>query len=171
MYPPPYGQPSYPPQAYPYPQPPRRTATPRVVGIIGVVFAWIGLGSSAVFTFGPLSDIQRWSHGDDLGAVTNWLYAWMALSAVVFGLHFVGSLLAIMYKQVGPKLLTSYAVSAIALLVTDLVMVHTLVPKHFDHDVYGSVAISHTVFSAIAFPWPVVVLALINSRRSREACT
>jgi hypothetical protein len=165
-----YPAPPYPPQYPPYPQP-KSSAIPRVVGIIGIVFSVVGLGSSGVFTFGPMSDIKRWSDGSDLGTITNWLYAWMLLSVVLFGLHFVGSILAIMYKSVGPKLLTSYGVSAVILIVIDLVMVHGFVPRDSDFDVYGSVAISHTVFSAIAFPWPVVVLALINSRRSREACS
>jgi hypothetical protein len=167
---PPYHQ--YPPQyGMPYVLPPPRSAIPRVVGIIGIVLSVIGLLSSGVFGFGPLSDIRRWGSQADLSTVTTWLYGWMALSLVIFALHFVGSILAIMYKPTGSKLLTSYAVSAMVLIVIDMVMCHGFVTRGHDFDIYGSVTISHTVYSGIAFPWPVVVLALINSKRAREACS
>jgi hypothetical protein len=192
MYPPPqHPPPQHPPPQYPAPQlppayghsyPPGRPATPRVVGILGLIFAVIGLGSSLLFTFGPLSDLQRaqrrveyaLSHlpdtgRPDVGAITSWLYAWLAVSVVLFAVHLAGSILAIAYKRAAPKLLTGYAVGAIILLVIDLVMVQFYVPKGFYLD--GSVTISHTVYSGIALIWPVLVLALINTRKSREACS
>ncbi len=38
-------------------------------------------------------------------------------------------------------------------------------------DVRESITWPSVVFGAIAFPWPVVVLALISSPRVRAACT
>lgn len=181
MYPPPYPPPAYGHQ--PYMQPPSRPAGPRVVGIMGIIFAAIGFGSSLVFTFGPLSDVARWkarsafndARGlDSYGAgsvdgITNWLYAWAALSFVLFALHLAGSIMAITYKRSAPKILTAYGVGAIILIIIDLVMVHGFVPRS-GFDLYGSITISHSIFSGIAFVWPVVVLALINTRKAREAC-
>jgi hypothetical protein len=164
QYPPQYGAPFAPEQ--------RRPAGPRVVGILGIIFATIGIGSSALFAFGPLTDVQRWGEraGTDLGTITMWLYTWMALSAVLFLLHLAGSILAITYKRLGPKLLTSYGVAALMLGILDLIMVHGFVPKHHSFDLYGSVTISHTIYEGIALVWPIIVLAIMNTRRSRAAC-
>lgn len=176
--PPPYGQPPV-----PYPARPSRPAGPRVLGIIGIIFAAIGFVSSLVFTLGPLSDVTRWKArnainqargGIDYGpgsvdGITNWLYLWGLLSFVLFALHLAGSIMAIMYKRGAPKILTAYGVGAIVLIVIDLVMVHGFVPRT-GFDLYGSITISHSVFSGIAVVWPVVVLALINTRKAREAC-
>ena len=106
----------------------------------------------------------------DLETVTTWLYAWMALSAVLFLLHLTGSIMAITYHRLGPKLLTSYGVGAIMLAILDVIMVQG-VPKDHRFDVYTSVTVSHFIYEGFAIVWPIIVLAIINSKRSREACT
>ena len=154
---------------YPPPPLPRRSATPRVVGILALVFACIGIATSLIWTFGPLHDIDRWGEHERLAGVITWMYAWLAMSAVLFGVHLTGAILAITYKPAGLRLLTGYAVGALALVVIDLVMMHGFVPRS-EHDIYSSVTIARTVFDGLAAPWPVIVLALVNSRGARLAC-
>src|SRR5512138_2113831 len=133
-----------------YPQPPpRRSATPRVVGILALVFASIGIASSLIWTFGPLHDIDRWDEHERLAGIITWLYAWLAMSVVLFGVHLTGAILAIMYKPAGLRMLTGYAVGAITLVVIDLVLMHGFVPRS-DHDIYSSVTIARTVFDGLA---------------------
>ena len=156
---------------YPPPPPPRRSAVPRVVGILALVFACLGIATSLIWTFGPLHDIDRWGEHERLGGIITWMYAWLAMSVVLFGVHLTGGILAIMYKPAGPRLLTGYAVGALALVVIDLVMMHGFVPRDFSgHDIRNSVTIARTVFDGLAAPWPVIVLALVNSRGARAAC-
>jgi len=154
-----------------HPQAPR-SAIPRVIGIIGLPFACIGIGASLLFTFGPLHDIKSWGATERLGSIVNWLYIWLAVSVLLFAAHLLGSILTLTYRASGPRLLTGYAVGAIALLVIDVVMMIGFVPN--DTGFFGvreSVTWPRVAFGAIAFPWPVVVLALVNTPRARAACS
>ena len=153
-----------------YPPPAHRSAIPRVVGILALVFACLGIASSIVWTFGPLHDINRWGASERLAGIITWMYAWLAMSVVLFGAHLAGGILAIVYKPAGLRVLTGYAVGALALVVIDLVMMHGFMPRVPDHDIHGSVTMARTAFDALAAPWPVVVLALVNSRRAKAAC-
>jgi hypothetical protein len=155
-----------------YPPPmPSRSVIPRVVGIIALPFACVGLVTSLVWTFGPLHDINRWGVSERLGGITTWLYAWLAISVLLFGVHLVGGILAILYKPAGLRVLTGYAVGALALIAIDLVMMHGFMPRIPDHDVHSSVTMARTVFDGLAAPWPVIVLALVSSRGARAACS
>src|SRR5688572_12703568 len=100
-----------------------RSAIPRVVGIIAIIFAVIGVGCSAFWTWGSLHDIKLWDGGSKLGFVVNWLYVWMAVSVLLFAVHLAGGVMACQYKPLGLRLLTGYAVGALVLIALDLVVV------------------------------------------------
>jgi hypothetical protein len=168
-YPPGPPYPAYPPYAY-YPRPPQRSAIPRVVGILAIVFASIGVLSSAVFTLGPLSDLADWRLLDELSGVVTWLWVWLGLSVALFVLHLVAGILACGYRPSAPRLINAYGVLAIALAVADAVALGVLVPGDAFAELRESVLHTHYFFEAVAVSWPIVAMALINSARSRAAC-
>lgn len=133
-------------------------------------FACIGLVGSLVFTFGPLHDIHRWNVEDKLGGIITWMYAWLALSVVLFAVQLAGAILAVIYKPMGLRLLTGYAVGALVLVAIDLSILHGFMPRITEHDVHGSVTVARSIFDCLALPWPVVVAILVNSRSARTAC-
>ena len=176
QYPPPYGYQPY-PYMPPMPMRPQRSGVPRVVGILAIIFACVGLIGSAIWHFGPLSDVKRWHYQDQLSSVVTWMWIWMGLSVVVFVLHLVGGILAVQYKRVGLRLLTVYAIAALVLALADVVLCNALYPGGLEDHGYGqngemyfSVVTMRMVFSAMAAPWPVVALLLANGTRAKEAC-
>ncbi len=153
---------------HPYPVPaPRRSALPKVVGIIALVFACVGLAGSLLFTIGPLHDLHR--HDDEaLGFAITWAYLWLAISFVIFLLHLVGGILAILHRTIGLRLLTAYAVAALMLIVLDMVILYGFMPSGYW--VKTSLTFPRTVYALLAAPWPIVVVVLVNLQRSKQAC-
>jgi hypothetical protein len=159
------------------PMAPQRSGIPRVVGILAIIFACLGVGMAALFTWGPLSDIDRWDLRDQLSGEVNWIYASAVLSGVVFVLHMLGGIAAVRYAGNAPKLMTFYAVFALALAIGDMILTIVLFPKNLDIDIYQSISsIKDSVvtprvgFEFMALIWPIVALALMNTRRAKEAC-
>jgi hypothetical protein len=149
---------------------PPRSGIPRVVGILAIVFAVLGLAFSILFTWGPLDDIGRRGvdrmgrHG---GFVINWIYIWIAISFLLFVLHLIGGVLAVTYRRLGLRLLTAYAVAALVLVVADLLILHGFVSgRRF----MESLVWPRTGFAAIAAVWPIIVLALVNTKNAKAAC-
>lgn len=143
---------------------PRRSGIPRIVGVIAIIFACLGLGLGALFTIGPLVDLQGRGHA----SAVKWVYAFGGLSLVLFVLHLAGGILACMYRTVGLRLLTGYAVGALALIVIDLVYVLGI--AEHSRRITTSLVEPHVVYSLLAVPWPVIVLVLVNLRRAKLAC-
>jgi len=155
----------------PAPLPPRRSGTPRVIGILAIVFACLGLLVSITMTAGPMSDLDRWNISvSSLGVVGVWLYASMFLSLAVFALHLVGGIAAVRYRPSAPRLMTIYGVAAIALAVADLVVPMCGMAGHMGGRVFDSVVIPRIGYAIIALPWPIIALAMMNTRGAREAC-
>lgn len=173
VYPPQY--PGYPPYPYMQPMRPQRSGVPRVMGILAIIFACVGLAGSAIWTFGPLSDLDKHSGASELEAVTAWLWIWMGLSAVVFVVHLIGGILSVQYKRAGLKIMTVYGIVALALAIVDCVLVVVLMPEKYRSnggadDLWFSVATMHIFFEVMALPWPITALALANGARAKEAC-
>ena len=166
----------YPPPAYlPYGLPPGsgRSAIPKVVGILAIIFSVLGIGGSLLWSLGPMSDIRSWGYADDLSQLVLWMYVWLAISFVLFGVHLVGGILALQYKAGGLQMLGIYASSAIVLVVVDIILEFALAPhlegRHAG-DMRFSVTVMRLVFDGLALPWPIIVLSLIKSRRAKQAC-
>lgn len=168
-YPPPYP----PPQGYPlagrYQPPPSRSAIPRVVGILAIVFAPIGLLMSLAMTFGPKDDF-RWmeiSQGD-LGFFGTWIDLYLVLAVGLFVLHLVGGILAVAYKKSAPPILTAYAIAAIALVVIDIaVSMSVSVP---DRWMYEELFFPRLFIGLVALPWPIIAVILMNVGKAKQAC-
>jgi hypothetical protein len=150
---------------------PARSAIPRAIGIMAIVFAVLGFAASVLFTWGPLEDIGRGGAarlGKHSGMVITWIYVWGAISLVLFLVHLIGGVYAIAYKPIGLKLLTAYAVGALVLVAIDLVVMLGFVSGRRSIE---SVQFPRLLFAVFATPWPIIVLALVNNRRAKASCT
>jgi hypothetical protein len=157
------------------PMRPQRSAVPRVMGILAIIFAGLGLLGSIIWTFGPLSDLDDHSGVSALKPVTAWLWIWMGLSTVIFVVHLIGGILSVQYKRAGLKVMTVYGIGAIALAILDCVVVMAVMPSEYKggggaDDLWFSVVTMHIVFEVMALPWPIIALALANGAKAKEAC-
>jgi hypothetical protein len=145
---------------------------PRVIGILAIVFCVFGLFGTAIWTYGPIADMHLWDADKTWHAVEIWLYVWCVLGVVVFGLHLAGGILAVAYRPSAPRMVSLYALLALAVAVADVVIVIVLAPSssHRHHDLWFSVGTMHIVYTAMAIPWPVIALALINRPAAKAAC-
>ena len=177
MYP---GSPQY-PQPFPMPSMPlspyaqylaTRSAIPKVIGILAICFASVGALGSGIWTFGPLEDLTRWDHDHVWGAMQTWLLVWGGLSVAVFALHLVSGIMSLLYRPSAPRLVTIYAIAALALLVVDLILVNVLAPSGGARHsaIADSVCAMHMVYCGLAFPWPVVAVILMNTKGAKRAC-
>ena len=169
-YPPPYGMSYGPPPVGQYQPPQRRSAIPRVVGILAIVFAPIGLLITLAMTFGPKDDFQ-WMDitQGELGFFGSWLDIYLVLGLALFALHLVGGIMTVAYKKSGPPLLSAYAIAAIVLAVADVfISMGTLSVS--DRWVYQELVYPRLFIELFALPWPIVAVILINVRKAKEAC-
>src|SRR5512146_3056194 len=120
------------------PMRPQRSGTPRVIGILAIIFACIGVGMAAIFTAGPLSDIDKWHLYDQLRGEVTWIYVSAAISVLVFVLHLLAGISAVRYGRAAPKLITFYAIFALAFAIGDIIVTVALFPKTRDVDWYIS---------------------------------
>jgi len=150
---------------------------PRVVGILAIIFAAFGAAGILIWTIGPISDIDKHHLREPMAGMLSWFYACAALSIVIFGLHLAGGIMATIYKFTGLRLLTLYGVLGILVAIADLVLVFALMPDHVEGragltaDIRFSVSYMRAFFDGLALVWPVIVLALVNTRGARAACT
>ena len=174
-YPPYPGYPGYPPG-----RPPsavvqyltKRSSIPRVVGILAIVFACVGLCSAALWVWGPLDDLSIWSRATGWSSVRAWLLVWGGLSVGVFVLHLVAGIFAVMYRPRAPRLVTWYAIAALLLAALDAALVVALAPSGGPHHaaLWESMCLMHLAYSAIAVPWPIVAVLLMNTTGAKRAC-
>jgi hypothetical protein len=167
-----------PPSMYQGPPRPQRSVIPRVVGILAIVFSCIGALTALVIHFGPLADLERWEVTRQASSLVSWMWGSLALAGAVFVLHLVAGIAAVSYRPWAPRLISAYAILALLLAVTDLVLSVALVPDHLDFGMhYASVAsvkesmMARSVFEGLAIPWPIVALVLMNLAGARKACT
>jgi hypothetical protein len=166
-----------PPSMYHGPPRPLRSAIPRVVGILAIVFSCIGALFAVLMHFGPLADLESWGVTGQAGSLVSWMWGSLALSAAVFVLHLVGGIAAVTYRPSAPRLLTAYAILALLLAVADIILSNALVPSYIDfgnryvtvHTLRESM-MARSVLEVMAVPWPIVALILINLGGSRQAC-
>jgi hypothetical protein len=160
----------YPPPPVQYRPPPQRSAIPRVVGILAIVFCVLGLLMSLGATLGPKDDLELWEvTTDQLGFFGTWLDIYLVLSVGVFALHLAGGIAAVAYKRSGPPLITIYAIVAILLSVVDVVVALTSVPESIGW-VRGDLIAPRIGIAVLALPWPIVAVVLMNLRGAKRAC-
>ena len=148
-----------------------RSGIPKVVGILAIVFASLGLLVTLVIPWGIHEELPK--HGlttDALGTFWTWTKIWIALSVGLFGLHLTGGILAVYYARRAPLLLTIYGALALALAIAGIVLSMTTFPSGLSTEAFDDTAGPGIGLAVLSVPWPIVVLALINQRSARRSC-
>jgi hypothetical protein len=150
-----------------------RSAIPKIVGILGIIFACVGAMTSAVWTWGSLDDLTRWDYEHAWDHVEIWLRVWGFASFGLFGLHLAASLFALGYRPIAPRLVMLYSILALALIVADIVLELALAPGASSHyrAIRESATTMHVVYSGLATPWPIIALILMSRKSAKAACT
>jgi hypothetical protein len=152
-------------------EPDRRSAIPKVVGILATVFCGFGLLFSAGLALGMEDEMLQ--HGvsrPDLGSFATWMMVSLVLAVGVFALHLTAGIQAIRYARSAPRLMTAYAVAAIALAIGDAAISAITFPSELAGGAYEDLAVPRFGLAFLALPWPIVALVLINTRGARTAC-
>lgn len=145
-----------------------RSAIPRVVGILAMIIAPFGLVWSYV-SWRRAQVMSGWDDAERVADTIAYLEIYFFVSIALFFAHAVGGALLCAYRKAGRHLLIGYAVVALALLVADFYVMQTFPSEGPRHDRHGFGALLRFLANLIALPWPIVVLALINTRRARDA--
>lgn len=152
-----------------------RSAIPRTVGILAIVFASLGLLVAAT-PLGMLEDIEVFTQtGGVLDQYLTWITINAILSLLLFGLHLAGGILSLRYSARAPKWMTLYGVLAIVLIVVNVVVSVITFPEGPSSSRVCAVGFDELVGSrlaldAVALPWPIVVLSLMNTQRAKQSC-
>jgi hypothetical protein len=145
-----------------------RSAIPRVVGILAIIFAPIGmLWSYAAWS--RAENMSNYLDTDRVAGTIQYLRIYFFISIALFLAHFVGGVLACMYRKLGRSLLTGYAIGALLLLVVNIYMEFMLPGEGRSHDRHGWGALFRMAGNLVSLPWPIVVVVLINTTRSKLA--
>lgn len=150
----------------------QRSGTPKVMGILMIIFASLGLlGSLMGLVGGGISDAS--GAGEVHDAVKTFNTMSMIFSLVGLGvsaLHLVAGVNAVKYKAGAPKLSMMYGVIAIASQVLQGIIVFVwLKPKMGPAaNLIGGFLLISIIFASI---WPILVLVLMSRPGSKAACT
>ena len=148
-------------------RPKKRSGVPKVLGILAIVFSVFGLLFAAVQTFGTYSDIEGlWLESVDLGTFGSWIPTYMAFAVLVFGLHLTAGILSVRYSPRCIKWMNGYAVAALLLAVANITITALTYPEVLESSDGNKGRIALDV---LAIPWPIVVLSLMNLRRTQDA--
>src|SRR6478609_4572079 len=89
-----------------------RSAIPRVIGILALVFAPMGIFFSLTWVLGSIynhrsEDLTAWQ------PLLTWLWVTVGLTVLVFAAHVVAGITAVMYKPSAPRWMTIYGIVAL----------------------------------------------------------
>lgn len=169
-----YGQPPY---GHPYmvmqPMMPQRSGIPKVMGILMIIFASLGmLGSLAMLAANPLDKIPG---GGLVPGFDNLKTVITILSVLGLGvgvLHLIAGIACVGYKRSGPGLALGYAIIRIVAAVIEVALVYAWmkpaleVVPHMKDEIIGQMIGS----SLVAIVWPVLVLILLTRPNAKAAC-
>lgn len=175
---PPAPAPAYPPYLG---EAPRRSAIPKVVGILAIVFASLGLIGSLAVTVSVTDkiDLLRLLRDESLGlrSFDTWLKLYLAPAALVFGVHLTAGILSVRYAATAPRWMTLYAVLALALLAADIAISMATFPHaaglesdYMREKLYEEFVHPRFGLAVLGLPWPIIALVLMNVRSARAAC-
>jgi hypothetical protein len=153
----------------------RRSAIPKVIGILAIVFASLGILGSLATALG-VEDEMMTAYGvtrEDLGAFGTWMLVYLALAAVVFGVHLTAGIQSVRYTASAPRWMTLYGILAIALIVTDIIVSMATFPDgagFVRRALYEDLVYPRFGLAVLALPWPIIALVLMNQPLARLAC-
>lgn len=159
-----------------YPHQPQRSAIPKVIGILMIIFASLGLLGSLIGLAGggnremfrAIPELKTWATIELLLNVIGLAYGAFHLYA---GVRCLG------YKSNAPKLAVVYGVVAIAMVLINLILVFAWVKPALDGMMgdlgpgFGAIFGVAMIFgSLIGIAWPTIVMILMTRPSAKAAC-
>jgi hypothetical protein len=151
-----------------------RSSIPKVVGILMIIFASLGLlggliGLGGHSSSAGLNDIPAWKTFNTLSMVVGVIGLGISVLHLIAGIRSVG------YKANAPKLAMMYAtVNIIVTLGWGIVVFAWLKPaiEKVAGGIGGAAIGVGVMFGVIiSIAWPVIVLALMTRPAAKQACT
>jgi hypothetical protein len=164
-----------PPYGY-VPPPPARSAIPKVIGILMIIFGCLGLlGSLINFAggFGQaelMRQIPEWGKLKTLTTVTSVLSLVMAIFQLYVGIRCVG------YKPNAPTLARIYGIVGIINVIVGMVIAFAVINPILDKAPAmralggGFTGIITVVASLLSVAWVIVILTLMGKQSAKDAC-
>ena len=150
-----------------------RSGTPKVMGILMIIFASLGiLATLASFGGQDVSELgPAWQ--EKFSSVNTYL---TVLSVVGLGLgilHLLTGIAAVGYKKNAPKLAKIYGLTALVNVVVGMIVTYALLKPLMDEmgGMGGAVGGMVVIVSLIGAVWPILVLALMTGSKAKQACT
>ena len=153
---------------------PQRSGTPKVVGILMIIFASLGL------LFGLIGLAGNSANDQTLREIPEWkTFGTVSLAFGVIGLgisalHLFAGISAVRYKANAPKLAVAYAIINIVVSVLNGILVFAwlkpALPKAAGPAAADLIGVGVLFGVIIAVIWPTIVLALMTRPAAKESC-
>jgi hypothetical protein len=155
-------------------EPTPRSATPKVVGILAIVFASLGL-LTATLPLGMFEDIDVYvANAGPIDDYLTWLLINSLAGLLLFGVHLTAGIFSVRYSARAPRWMTAYGIAAIVLGIVDIVVSVMTFPEGPSSRVcavgFDDLVGPRITLAAIALPWPIVALVLMNMRSAKQSC-
>lgn len=175
-----YQQPGYPNPQYGYARPPQRSAIPKVIGILMIIFG----------SFGILSGLINMAGGFGNDAILRGLPEYQTLKSLnlVLGLVSLGQgvfqlyagIRCVGYKANAPTLAKAYAILGMVIVVVNIVITMVIISPMMERAFAGlggsmkgmgsAIGGFTMILSLLGFAWPIVILALMSKQTAKDAC-
>jgi len=161
-----------------YQQHPVRSAIPKVMGILMIIFASLGLFGSLISLAGGGGNEELFR---EIPEYKTWHSIELLINALGLGigaLHLYAGVRAIGYKHNAPRLAVIYALVAMVVTIVNAILVFAWIKPILDRSfsqlgvsgmgsVFGPIMIFTTL---IALAWPTLVLILMTRPAAKAAC-
>lgn len=140
-----------------------KSAIPKVVGILMIVFASLGLLWSGVTILQAMAAASAVGRGGGVAIV------FMIIDLCVGMLHLTAGLRAVSYKQSAPGLAMAYGWIKIIMTIATLMIMYGLMGRVGGGE-GGMMAGIFLLVAIVLLAWPIVVLALMSRPQARASC-
>ena len=172
-------QPVYPPPQYGYTPPVQRSAIPKVIGILMIIFGSIGLLGGVIGLAGSGMNNAMFR---DVPELSTYRTVEMLLSVVgltMAGFQLYAGVRAVGYKANAPGIAKAYAIAAIVIVIASLVInmavLAPMMARAMDaagmHGMGGFIGGFTLIISLFGLAWPIIVLTLMTRPTAKAACT
>ncbi len=153
-----------------------RSGTPKVMGILMIIFASIGLLFTLIGLAGNAGGGAAAKEIDAYKTFTTLALVFGVLDLGIVVLHLVAGIQSVRYKANAPKLAVAYGALRILHTVTWLVIVYAWLKPAIEKFPGGKEAMAvlgamFVIMGIIAVVWPIIVLALMTRPSAKAACT
>lgn len=153
---------------------PPRSAIPKVIGILAIIFCVFGLLGALAMWVGPEDDMRRLDvTKESLGGFGTWMSVSFVFSLALFAVHLTAGIQAVRYAPSAPRWMLIYGVVAIVLVVADIFVSLAAFPDGAGHErrmLREELVMPRIGLAVFALPWPIIALILMNVRPARVSC-